>query len=576
MGSTSSVLSITDITSQQILAFASTLDTSYVEKLKGLTGQDLDKLTTKEEITKSLNDHGVTNDDDVKKLTMKLIMMRLPPFPKHGVSLALLQKMKAMAVENDWTTTDLSENFIKPETKPMQCSFEEFMRVKHSDTPHPAFGLIYSECFMEEATVFVSHAWKYKFGELITAVETFTTEQAKAKPWSYWVDAFVNDQWNAPNLPYEWWSGTFSSAIGEIGHTMLVLSPWDAPIPLTRAWCLWEILCTIKNKAELTVQLSVNERASFVSTLRTDYSHIMKSFSKIDVANSEAWNPNDKGMIFAAVEAEEGGFGAVNNTICAQMRDWLARTARSLAVEGDVGKAWTVNELDDLTRAADLLSDQGKLDEALEMYLKALDGYIKVVGADDEHTLNTTNNLAVLYSGQGRFQEAETMFRKALDSKVKTLGFANEDTLDTATNLGNVLMELGRLDEARAMFNKAINGFHSISSKGDQVEGERSASLLNNLGNLNMREEKNDEAKTCYERALAIQVTCFIHILSMQCVYSPCFLFCSFNQYEKQEASLGPDHPDTLSTVNNLANVYNSTGKIPEAQAMYERAFKVR
>ena len=135
---------------------------------------------------------------------------------------------------------------------------------------------------------------------------------------------------------------------------------------------------------------------------------------------------------------------------------------------------------------------------------------------------------------------------------------------------------MGRLDEARAMFNKAINGFHSISSKGDQVEGERSASLLNNLGNLNMREEKNDEAKTCYERALAIQVTCFIHILSMQCVYSPCFLFCSFNQYEKQEASLGPDHPDTLSTVNNLANVYNSTGKIPEAQAMYERAFKVR
>ena len=507
MGATSSVLpEVMDITSQQIQAYASTLHASYIDKLKGLTGQDLDKLNTKEDISKSLNELGVTNDDDVKKLTTKLIMMRLPPFPKRGVSLALLQKMKAMAVEKDWTTTDLSENFIKPETKPMQCSFEEFMRVKHSDTPHPVVGLKYSECFMDEATVFVSHAWKYKFGELITAVETFTTEQAKAKPWSYWVDAFVNDQWNAPNLPYEWWSGTFSSAIGEIGHTMLVLSPWDAPIPLTRAWCLWEILCTIRNKAELTVQLSVNERAAFVSTLRTNYSHIMKAFSKIDVENSEAWNPKDKEMIFAAVEAETGGFGAVNNTICAQMRDWLARTARSLAVEGDAGKELTVNELDDLTRAADLLSDQGKLDEAMEMYLKALDGYTKVVGADDERTLNTTNNLAVLYSGQGRLEEAESMFRKALDSKEKTLGFTNEDTLDTATNLGNVLMELGRLDEARALFNKSIDAFHNMSCKGDQVEGERSASLLNNLGNLNMREEKQDEAKACYERALAIQV----------------------------------------------------------------------
>ena len=568
MGATSSVLAVVDITSQQILAFATTLDPLYGEKLKSLTGHDLDKLITKEEIFKALNAHGITKDDDVKSLAMKLIMMRLPPFPKRGVSLALLLKMKAMAVEKEWTTNDLSENFIKPETKPMQCSFEEFMRVKHTDTAHPILGLKYSECFMEEATVFVSHAWKYKFGELITAVETFTTEQAKTKPWSYWVDAFVNDQWNAPNLPYEWWSGTFSSAIGEIGHTMLVLSPWDGPIPLTRAWCLWEILCTIKNKAELTVQLSTNEREAFVSTLRTNYSHIMKAFSKIDVANSEAWNPNDKGMIFAAVEAEVGGFGAVNNTICAQMRDWLARTARSLAVEGDPGKELTVNELDDLTRAADLLSDQGKMEEALEMYLKALDGYTHVVGVDDERTLNTTNNLAVLYSEQGRFQEAETMFRKALESKQKILGFANEDTLDTATNLGNVLMELGRLDEARALFNKSIDGFNNISCKMDQVEGERSASLLNNLGNLNMREEKSDDAKACYERALAIQVRFF------SC--RSCFLFNDNTHHcKKQEVSLGLDHPDTLSTVNNLANVYNSTGKIPEAQAMYERAYKV-
>ena len=31
----------------------------------------------------------------------------------------------------------------------------------------------------------------------------------------------------------------------QIDHTVLVLAPWDDPIPLTQAWCLWEIYSTL-------------------------------------------------------------------------------------------------------------------------------------------------------------------------------------------------------------------------------------------------------------------------------------------------------------------------------------------
>jgi hypothetical protein len=372
---------------------------------------------------------GITDDQRVKTLVEELNKVQSaeerlqgsPPFPKSGVSLQLLQRLREIAREKEWTTTDLSDKLVKPMTESRQCSFEELMKQEHMDDPHGVFGLTYDECFPGPATVFVPHAWRYQFDELVTAIETFTTEQGGE--WSYWLDLFVNDQWNAPNLPYEWWSNTFSSAIGQIGHTMLVLSPWDAPIPLTRAWCLWEILCTIKQQARLTVQLSTHQRDTFVEKLRTDYDYIMRALCKIDTQKSEAWNASDREMIFAAVALEEGGFSAVNNLITAQIRDWLAVTARALAsAKGDSLHVLTMTELDDLTRAADLLSDQGKMEEARGYYEKAAAGYHSALGADDPRTLNTINNLAVLYCDLGCLPLARDMFERSLASKEKTLG----------------------------------------------------------------------------------------------------------------------------------------------------------
>jgi hypothetical protein len=51
-------------------------------------------------------------------------------------------------------------------------------------------------------------------------------------------DIFVGNQHLAADLPQAWWSTAFASAIKEIGHTVLVLQPWHAPVPLERSWCL--------------------------------------------------------------------------------------------------------------------------------------------------------------------------------------------------------------------------------------------------------------------------------------------------------------------------------------------------
>ena len=70
---------------------------------------------------------------------------------------------------------------------------------------------------------------------------------------------------------FEWWSTTFRGAIESIGLTLLVLAPWRAPVPLRRAWCIWEIFCTVDTKTELRVLLPQSERAAFVAALTRDF-----------------------------------------------------------------------------------------------------------------------------------------------------------------------------------------------------------------------------------------------------------------------------------------------------------------
>ena len=55
-------------------------------------------------------------------------------------------------------------------------------------------------------------------------------------------DLFVNNQNIAAELPHTWWSTTFRDSIKHIGCVLLVMAPWSNPIPLTRAWCLYEVL----------------------------------------------------------------------------------------------------------------------------------------------------------------------------------------------------------------------------------------------------------------------------------------------------------------------------------------------
>ena len=154
-----------------------------------------------------------------------------------GVSVSLLRLLhgKAKALGSGLTTTEVCNRLVIPETAPFKCAYIDLFANKNDES---------GRAYVAPATTFVSHAWQYNVEEPIDVM----LDDAESRPNEYyWFDICVNNQNIAADLPQDWWSTIFKRSIGEIGRVLLVMSPWDDPIPLTRAWCLWEIMCAIEN-----------------------------------------------------------------------------------------------------------------------------------------------------------------------------------------------------------------------------------------------------------------------------------------------------------------------------------------
>jgi tetratricopeptide (TPR) repeat protein len=126
---------------------------------------------------------------------------------------------------------------------------------------------------------------------------------------------------------------------------------------------------------------------------------------------------------------------------------------------------------------AAILAKQGHFDEAIAGYRKALEIQPDCVAAH--------NNLGELLIRQGRLDEASEHYRQALESQ--------PDYAAAYCNLGNVWMARQRFEEAETNYRKALE------SQPDY------AMAHNNLGNVLACRGQFDEALTHYRRALEIQ-----------------------------------------------------------------------
>ena len=140
-----------------------------------------------------------------------------------------------------------------------------------------------------------------------------------------------------------------------------------------------------------------------------------------------------------------------------------------------------------------LYRDQGKLDKAEQMYIRALVGRETELGVDHTSTLDTVNNLGAIYCQRGKLDEAEQMYIRALAGREKALGTDHIATLDTVNNLGILYCTQGKLDKSEQVFMQVLAG----REKALGADHSSTIDTFNNLGNLYYAQGKVDKATSC-------------------------------------------------------------------------------
>jgi CHAT domain-containing protein/tetratricopeptide (TPR) repeat protein len=228
----------------------------------------------------------------------------------------------------------------------------------------------------------------------------------------------------------------------------------------------------------------------------------------------------------------------------------LVAEALRLFGDGDPDTATSLNVV------ADAQMRQGKYADAQKNFSTALNIYEKRLGPEHVNTAAALNNLALVLEKLGDYPSAESLLRRSLRILEKALGQQHQDTATTLSNLGRVLDLQGKYSETtgggtgedakqlstraqelinRGQYKEAETLQYRVVAIHDKILGREhpsTATSLSNLGNVLYLQGKLKEAETIHRSVLAIR-----------------------------EKVLGPQHPDTATSMNNLANVLQEQGK---------------
>ncbi|KAJ3283000.1 Kinesin light chain 3 [Borealophlyctis nickersoniae] len=459
-----------------------------------------------------------------------------------------------------WTTTDVCEKVVKPRTTKSVCD----QLVEETSS---AVG---------RATWFISHAWKYEFLDVVDAVKHhFETSNPDV---IVWFDLFSNSQHDTAAKPFPWWTGTFTNAISELGSVLMILHPWNNPITLGRAWCVFELYACTNTKSNFAIALPPRHTSDFRTSLRDNPGEFYKMLATINSAKSVAFKDSDRDAIHAAIR-EKVGFSALDRMVLSLLSNWMVSTLHShILLTEKAGD--DVEHAKWLSSLADLFQDQGRYKDAEPLFVDCLERFRRVLGEDHPDTLKSISNLAVLYQIQGKYGKAEALQVDCLERRRLVLGEDHPNTLESISNLG-VLYEIqGEYEKAEPLQVDCLERRRLVLGE----DHPNTLGSINNLAVLYGNQGKSEEAEPllveCLERRRRVlgedhpetlwSINGLASLYHGQGEYGngkaePLYVGC----LERQRRVLGEDHPDTLWSINNLAVFYDDQRKREKAEQLY-------
>lgn len=338
-----------------------------------------------------------------------------------GVSMSFVESI-LRSVARGATTADVCEEIVKKQTKGRECALIELYKDQLDELGRP---------YIAPASCFVSHAWKYDFNAPIDAMRQFEASHPNTY---FWFDLFVNNQHHATSNDHSWWTTTFCSCIERIGNVLLVLFPWNDPVPLTRAWCLFEILCAILGKEKgvnLHVVLPESERAALQAGIAKNFNSIMEALVSIRAQNATAACKEDQEKIFSAIE-QSCGFDRLNMEVKDSLRQWYIDTCTTIA---DSAIARPVEDMDaDLAlfffQLASALKEFNNSTKSLAYFALAHEVFSRIHGAHHMSTVRALFGQAEVHHDLSNYHTSIKLARQVLNVGSQLAGWAPQIDLD--------------------------------------------------------------------------------------------------------------------------------------------------
>jgi hypothetical protein len=90
------------------------------------------------------------------------------------------------------------------------------------------------------------------------------------------------------------------------GHVLFCLHPWNNPVPLQRAWCLFELFVAMRQQCTVTMCFDSEGAEQLQGAVERGHFNAAEMVGDIDAAAAGATNMADKDMIVALIEQSTG------------------------------------------------------------------------------------------------------------------------------------------------------------------------------------------------------------------------------------------------------------------------------
>ena len=327
-------------------------------------------------------------------------------------------------------TTRQVVEMIKEKTREHRCSYIDWLVAigRGSD--------------VTTANMLVSHAWDGMFLDLIGALELKFGKNPSCR---FWIDIFVLVQ-SEENEAYDVNEAedsldTFEILVNEIGHVVVILTPFECPHFVMRSWCLYELSLALRDDLEVSVSISPSQRKRFLEYLNGG-GDFMRLYN-VRAENATAKIKADQDMLSERMRMDTGGLPGFNERAMECLRDWVFKEARK-AFNGLAKDVRTGGELQ--CNLGIVLLEKGQLQDATAMLEEC--GKMRNIRA--------FRALGALYHRQGMTSTALNAYAALLDLSLRAAGPWNAQAASAFHDAGDLLFELSMFSDALLAHQKAL------------------------------------------------------------------------------------------------------------------------